>query len=65
MSNVLFLVAMIGIVLLIVWLVQNDTGDPDSGHRGLFAFRSPKSDEPSAEPANPEPRWRRGLGRRS
>ena len=62
MSDVLFLLAMIGVGLLVLWLIKNDTDSPDAGQKGLFAFkRGPVEDRQAEaqEPAKNVPRWRR------
>ena len=61
MSDALFLVAMLAILFLVGWVIQNDRGEPDSGYKGLFALRrkdtGPQEDAP---PQADRPRWRRG-----
>lgn len=53
---------MIGVGLLVLWLIKNDSDSPDAGQKGLFAFKRAPSDEGQAEdsaPAKNVPRWRR------
>ena len=62
MSDALFLVAMIGIGLLVFWLIKNESQDPDAGQKGLFAFKRTPAGEGRAVETAPDkniPRWRR------
>jgi hypothetical protein len=62
-SDALFLVSLIAVLLLFWWLVQNDRGEPDSGYKGLFALRRGKDSQTDSDQKVPEgppqPRWRR------
>lgn len=63
MSDVLFLLAMIGIGLLVWWLIKNDSDSPDAGQKGLFAFKRGAAEGGAVEAQEPVrnnvPRWRR------
>lgn len=59
MSGFLFLVAVAGALVVVLWLIQNE--GHEAGHRGfLLGMRRPNG---AAEPAKPKRRgWRRPRG---
>jgi hypothetical protein len=57
MSSILFLVAVLGVVLLIVWLMRNDAAGLGGGDRGIFAIKQQGQPQPTDTAA--PPRWRR------
>jgi hypothetical protein len=50
-TGIAFFLVCLGIGYVGYWMVINDRGDPDGGHRGLLATSRPK---PTPQPRQPE-----------
>jgi hypothetical protein len=59
MNSFLFGLALIGVVIILQWYLQNDSQDQNDGSIGLLALKSDKPKESAATPLSKKRTFRR------